>query len=97
MVSEQVFNRHRGGNRVLSHGYSLCASEIILGDRGTCQFVVRAHEVGGRGREIRFYHGFYPPPVAVVEERHFMVQPSNQAGQSLVQPGMRCFETCPLK
>lgn len=47
MVSNQVFHVHALRDGVLSHGNSLCTRKIILGDSGTCQFVVSVHEVHG--------------------------------------------------
>lgn len=47
MVSEEVFDAHGLGDGVFLHRDASRSGEIILGDLGTCQFAVRAYEVGG--------------------------------------------------
>jgi hypothetical protein len=47
MVAEEVFDGHGLGDGVFSHRNASRSSKIILGDGGTCQFVVVADEVSG--------------------------------------------------
>jgi hypothetical protein len=64
VVGEEVFHAHGLGDGVFAHRHALTACEIILGDSGTCQFVVAADEVGGDAVE-GMGNAF---AVAVVEE-----------------------------
>ena len=68
MITEEVFKRHRGFSwqcGLLLPFDKLRANSIILGDGGTCQFVVTAYEVGGHAVDGLFD----AVAVAVVDER----------------------------
>jgi len=90
VVTEEVFDGHGLGDGVFAHtctwrkcrcGDSLCASKIILGDGGTCQFVVVARACPERSRRKAGGHTIdglrHPVAITVKEEICFMAQSSN--------------------
>ncbi len=64
MVAQQIFHAHRLGGGVFAHGNASRSCEIILGDRGTCQFKVSANEHGRHAVD----GGLYALAIAVVGE-----------------------------